>query len=123
MRSTRPRVSAVWVALVFPAAIAGVGGAWTTAPVTPAARVEAAAPQDRPVFRRADVRPSLTTPSADARESQRRWATDFPKADRQFLTIIDRLVDLDAYEPPSGSTTPTSGGSPSSTRSKSATCT
>ena len=26
------------------------------------------------------------------------WATDFPKADRQFLTIIDRLVDLDAYE-------------------------
>ena len=26
------------------------------------------------------------------------WATDYPKADRQFLTIIDRLVDLDAYE-------------------------
>ena len=100
MRSTRPRVSAVWVALVFPAVIAGVGGAWTTAPVTPAARVEAAAPQDRPVFRRADVRPSLTNPSADAREffftraiySGGRgwrggsWATDFPKADRQFLT-------------------------------------
>lgn len=25
------------------------------------------------------------------------WSTDYPKADRQFLTIIDRLVDLDHY--------------------------
>lgn len=25
------------------------------------------------------------------------WSTDFPKADRQFLIVLDRLVDLDAY--------------------------
>lgn len=25
-----------------------------------------------------------------------RWATDFPKSDRQFMTIVDRLIGLDA---------------------------
>jgi len=27
-----------------------------------------------------------------------RWATDYPKADYQFLTVLRRLVDIDAYE-------------------------
>ncbi|MBI4538398.1 MAG: DUF4159 domain-containing protein [Gemmatimonadetes bacterium] len=26
------------------------------------------------------------------------WATDFPKSDRQFLIVLQRLVDIDAYE-------------------------
>ncbi len=26
------------------------------------------------------------------------WATDFPKGDRQFLIVLQRLVDLDAYD-------------------------
>ena len=26
------------------------------------------------------------------------WATDYPKADRQFLTVLKRLTNLDAYE-------------------------
>lgn len=26
------------------------------------------------------------------------WATDYPKADRQFLTVLRRLTNLDAYE-------------------------
>ena len=70
-------------------------------------------PAQQLVIRQEDFRPTLKNPSADAREffftraiysgggrGYRRgsWATDFPKADRQFLTIIDRLVDLDAYE-------------------------
>ena len=63
-------------------------------------------------IRREDFRPTLKNPSADGREffftraiyngggyrGGRAWRTDFPKADRQFLTILDRLVDLDAYE-------------------------
>jgi len=62
-------------------------------------------------MRREDLRPSPKRTSADSREffftraiynggGYRRgsWATDFPKADRQFLSILDRLVDLDAYE-------------------------
>ena len=74
--------------------------------------VRAEAPGQQLVMRREDVRPTLKNPSADAREffftraiysggggyRRQPWATDFPKADRQFLTIIDRLVDLDAYE-------------------------
>lgn len=28
----------------------------------------------------------------------RSWATDYPKADRQFLTVLRRLTNLDAYE-------------------------
>jgi len=28
----------------------------------------------------------------------RSWATDYPKADRQFLTVVRRLTNLDAYE-------------------------
>ena len=85
----------------------GVGwGAVWAAPAT----AEAAAQRQRAI-RREDFRPTLKNPSADAREffftraiyngGGRRWgawATDFPKADRQFLTILDRLVDLDAYE-------------------------
>lgn len=66
----------------------------------------------RPI-RREDFRPALSNPNAAGREffftraiysgGGRRgwggsWATDYPKADQQFLTIIDRLVDLDAYE-------------------------
>ena len=69
--------------------------------------------QRQPVIRREDFRATLKNPSADAREffftraiyngGGRRWrggawATDYPKADRQFLTILDRLIDLDAYE-------------------------
>jgi hypothetical protein len=26
------------------------------------------------------------------------WATDFPKADRQFLTVVKRLIGIDAYD-------------------------
>ena len=105
------------------AACAGVGGAWALdgapasvrhtqrggAVLAPAA---GAAAQTQPVFRREDVRPTLGNTSLDGREfvftraiySGGRgwrggsWATDYPKADRQFLTIIDRLVDLDAYD-------------------------
>jgi hypothetical protein len=83
-----------------------------TAPTTLVSRATASpAAQQRPIFRREDVRPTLKRPSANAREffftraiyngGGRRWgawATDFPKADRQFLTILDRLVDMDAYE-------------------------
>ena len=29
---------------------------------------------------------------------RRSWATDYPKADRQFLTVLKRLIDIDAYE-------------------------
>ena len=94
---------------------AGSGAAWPTEPTELAVRVPRAAvpaaAQRRPIFRREDVRPTLKNPSANAREffftraiyngGGRRWgawATDFPKADRQFLTILDRLVDVDAYE-------------------------
>ena len=27
-----------------------------------------------------------------------RWATDFPKADRQFMTVVNRLINIDASE-------------------------
>jgi hypothetical protein len=26
------------------------------------------------------------------------WATDYPKADRQFLVVLERLIDLDTYQ-------------------------
>jgi len=26
------------------------------------------------------------------------WATDYPKSDRQFLTVLRRLIDIDAYD-------------------------
>ena len=100
--------------LVTTAVIGGACGAWwQTARAAPAPRFEAAEAQGQPVFRREDVRPTLQNPSADGREFfftraiysgagrggwGGSWATDYPKADRQFLTIIDRLVDLDAYE-------------------------
>ena len=29
---------------------------------------------------------------------RRSWSTDYPKADRQFLTVLRRLTDLDAYD-------------------------
>jgi hypothetical protein len=82
-------------------------------PAAPTPRLEAVTTQRQQVIRREDFRPTLETPNADAREffftraiysgAGRRsfggsWATDYPKADRQFLTIIDRLIDLDAYE-------------------------
>lgn len=71
---------------------------------------EPVAAQQRAVIRRGEIIPTLKNPSADGREfvftraiysgggwRSNSWATDFPKADRQFLTIIDRLVDLDAF--------------------------
>jgi hypothetical protein len=89
------------------------GALWAAELGEPAPRLEEVAAQPQRAIRREDVRPTLKNPSADAREffftraiysgGGRRsfggsWATDFPKADRQFLTIIDRLVDLDVYE-------------------------
>ena len=95
----------------------GWGAVWAVERAAPflvaRATVEPAAQQGRSIFRRGDVlRPTLKNPSADAREffftraiysgggyRGGSWRTDYPKADRQFLTIIDRLVDLlDAYE-------------------------
>ena len=98
-----------------------VGAGWATlwaaehllAPVGPEPAPLTAAPpaaQRQPIFRRSDIRPSLRNPSADAREffftravynsgyRWSSWATDYPKADRQFLIILERLIDLDAYE-------------------------
>ena len=89
----------------------GWGVLWAAERAAPPETTEEAPPQQL-VIRREDFRPTLKNPSADAREffftraiysggggyRWGSWATDFPKADRQFLTIIDRLVDLDAYE-------------------------
>ena len=93
----------------------GWGALWAAERAAPAQRitVETSAPRQL-VLRRNDFRPTLKNPIADGREffftraiysgAGRRyyggsWSTDFPKADRQFLTIIDRLIDLlDAYE-------------------------
>ncbi len=91
---------------------AGWGALWAAERAAPEQRVTVETTvQPQGIFRREDVRPSLARPSADAREFfftraiysgggryYSRWGTDFPKADRQFLTILDRLVDLDAYE-------------------------
>jgi hypothetical protein len=92
---------------------AGWGALWAAERIGPAQRVTVeTSVQRQAVFRREDVRPTLARPSADAREffftraiyrgggyRGAPWRTDFPKADRQFLTILDRLVDLlDAYE-------------------------
>ena len=89
------------------------GALWAAERPAPALRFENVTAQRQRVIRRGDFRPSLRNPSADAREffftgaiycgGGRRsyggsWATDYPKADRQFLAIIDRLIDLDAYE-------------------------
>ena len=98
---------------VIAATLVGVGwGAlWAAERAAPDPRTAGKGSTQR-IVRREDFRPTLKHPSADAREffftraiynsgSQRRrgsWATDYPKADRQFLTILDRLVDLDAYE-------------------------
>ncbi len=69
------------------------------------------AAQRQPIFRRSDIRRSSRgNLNADAREffftravynsgyRWSSWATDYPKADRQFLIILERLIDLDAYE-------------------------
>ena len=68
------------------------------------------AAQRRPIFSRSDLRRPLGNANADAREffftravynsgyRWSSWATDYPKADRQFLIILERLIDLDAYE-------------------------
>jgi hypothetical protein len=91
--------------------VAGLGGLWAAEGVEPVRR-DAVSPaaQVQPIFRREDVRPTLKNPSASAREffftraiynsgyRWSSWATDYPKADRQFLVILDRLVDLDSYE-------------------------
>ena len=89
------------------------GALWAAERATPAAPIAEVTAERQRVLRREDFRPTLKNPSADAREffftravySGGRgyrggsWRTDFPKADRQFLTIIDRLIDLlDAYE-------------------------
>ena len=71
----------------------------------------APAAQRQPIFRRSDIRRSSRgNLNADAREffftravynsgyRWSSWATDYPKADRQFLIILERLIDLDAYE-------------------------
>jgi len=89
----------------------GWGVLWAAERAAPGLRSAVKTPQ-QVVIRREDFRPTLRNPSADAREffftraiyngGGRRgwgsWATDYPKADRQFLTILDRLVDLDVYE-------------------------
>ena len=108
----RPRFF-VWAGVIATVLFsAGWGALWAAERVGPAQRVTVeTSVQSQAIFRREDVRPTLTRPSADAREffftraiyngGGRRWgawATDYPKADRQFLTILDRLVDLDAYE-------------------------
>lgn len=36
--------------------------------------------------------------SGGRRFRRQAWATDYPKADRQFLTVLTRLIDIDAYE-------------------------
>ena len=88
------------------------GAVWATERAAPAAPGTEVTVEGQRRIRREDFRASLTNPIADAREffftraiysggGYRRgsWAVDFPKADRQFLTIINRLVDLlDAYE-------------------------
>ena len=96
----------------------GWGALWAAEHLAPAAVPEPARPaagrpaaQRQPIFSRSDIRrPSLRNPSADAREffftravynsgyRWSSWATDYPKADRQFLIILERLIDLDAYE-------------------------
>ena len=71
-----------------------------------------AAPGQQRVIRRADFRPTFRNPSRDAREffftraiysgggyyGRGSWSVDYPKADRQFLAILDDQIDLDAYE-------------------------
>ena len=84
-----------------------IGGAWGgllafewPAPFTESGEVS----QTPRTIRREDFMPAPMKPKADGREffftraiySGGSWATDYPKADQQFLTIIDRLVDLDA---------------------------
>ena len=108
----RPRFFVRGGVLVATLVSVGWGALWAAERVAPSPRVSVRpeAQRGRSV-RREDFRPSLKNPSADAREffftraiynggGYRRgsWATDFPKADRQFLSILDRLVDLDVYE-------------------------
>jgi len=88
-------------------------GSWVAARVNSSAPASETGAQRPRVITREDFRPTLVAPSAGAREffftraiysgGGRRfyggsWATDYPKADRQFLTILNRLIDLDAYE-------------------------
>ena len=87
--------------------------AWAAERTEAVPRGEARAAEPQRAIRREDFRPALMNPNASGREffftraiysgGGRRgyggsWATDYPKADQQFLTIINRLVDLDAYE-------------------------
>ena len=88
----------------------GWGVLWAAERAAPPPRPAAEAAQQRGV-RWDDFTPTLKNPRAGGREffftraiynggGRRRgsWATDYPKADRQFLTILNRLIDLDAYE-------------------------
>ncbi|MDA1091648.1 MAG: DUF4159 domain-containing protein [Acidobacteria bacterium] len=96
-------------AILTLAASGALWAAWTE----PSPRVAAPVAEPQRAVRREDFRPAPSTARAEGREffftraiysggGGRRfggsWATDYPKADQQFLTIIDRLVDLDAYE-------------------------
>jgi hypothetical protein len=101
---------------VVPAALATLmlvawGAVWAAERPAPSSRRGAGVEEPQRALRRQDFRPSLANPRAQGREffftraiysgGGRRggsWATDYPKADQQFLTIIDRLIDLDAYE-------------------------
>jgi hypothetical protein len=99
---------------VIAATLIGVAWGAVSAVEWPAPFTESGEVAQTPrAIRREDFRPAPMKPKADGREffftraiysggGGRRfggcWATDYPKADRQFLTIIDRLVDLDAYE-------------------------
>jgi len=92
----------------------GWGALWAAeraaTPARPGTTEEA--PGQQRAIRRADFRPTLMNPSADAREffftraiysgggyyRGGSWSTDYPKADRQFLAILNEQIDLDAYE-------------------------
>ena len=92
----------------------GWGVLWAGERAGTAARpgvAEAPAGQQR-VIRREDFRPTFRNPSRDAREffftraiysgggyyRGGSWGTDYPKADRQLLAILEEQIDLDAYE-------------------------
>ena len=103
-------------AVPAPPRLAGLARRAAGAPDEPLAGLigRAASPpaaQRQPIFRRSDLRRSARgNLNADAREffftravynsgyRWSSWATDYPKADRQFLIILERLIDLDAYE-------------------------
>ena len=101
------------LAAAVPEALGPAAAALAAPRLAGVARRAAGAPaaQRQPIFRRSDIRRSSRgNLDADAREffftravynsgyRWSSWATDYPKADRQFLIILERLIDLDAYE-------------------------